>query len=190
MNNKIDKKSAKELFEDLGYYLYTNNDRITYKRKKKIIDKLYFGKTEDFEIIEFNLQEKDIYNYYCIASSIIPYEEREYLDLNEFKAILKQIEELNWNKSNEKAAKEIFAELGYVLKNSNDIELLYEREMHFDIKTYEGKTNDIEQIRFIIDLKEIFFTNCLASNIMPYHSKVINLNEYMAIGKQIEELKW
>ena len=72
-------KSAKEIFEDLGYEYFNNGLRITYQNYA----------ISECKLIEFNLKEKKMW----LADDS---EEVVELSYKEIKAINKQIEELNW----------------------------------------------------------------------------------------------
>lgn len=76
-------KTAKELFEELGYE--ENNDRETYQR--------YTKKTEFGNLIEisFSLQTKNF------IKQIVELDLALYITPNELKAINQQIKELGWN---------------------------------------------------------------------------------------------
>lgn len=72
-------KSAREIFEDLGYEYFNNGLRITYQNYA----------ISECKLIEFNLKEKKMW----LADDS---EEVVELSYKEIKAINKQIEELNW----------------------------------------------------------------------------------------------
>lgn len=74
-------KSARELFEELGYEYFNNGLRITYQNYT--ISKC--------KLIEFNLKEKKMW----LADDS---EEVVELSYKEIKAINQQIKELQWNK--------------------------------------------------------------------------------------------
>lgn len=73
--------TAKEMFEKLGYKKDT-----TYK----IYGHLYYF-NEDIKI-DFDLEDKDFYKYSCLNDC------RCSINMQELKAINKQVEELGWNK--------------------------------------------------------------------------------------------
>lgn len=73
-------KSAKEMFEELGYIYFENEFRITYQNYK----------ISECKLIELNLKEKKMW----LADDS---EEVFELSFKEIKAINKQIEELGWN---------------------------------------------------------------------------------------------
>lgn len=74
-------KSAKEMFEDLGYDYFNNGLRITYQNYE----------ISECKLIEFNLKKKKM----LLADDS---EEVVELNLKEIRAINKQVEELGWNK--------------------------------------------------------------------------------------------
>ena len=76
--------TAKEMFEELGYNLDTaeENSRLYCK---DILDKSTFG-YKDSEMIYFDDEYNEIY-----------FTNKEHLNIDELKAINKQVEELGWN---------------------------------------------------------------------------------------------
>ncbi len=73
-------KSARELFEELGYDYFNNGLRITYQNYE----------ISECKLIEFNLKQKKMW----LSDDS---EEVVMLSYKEIKAINKQIEELHWN---------------------------------------------------------------------------------------------
>lgn len=71
-------KSAREMFEDLGYEYFNNGLRITYQNYEK-----------ECKLIEFKLKEKEMW----LADDS---EEVVVLSLKEIKAINQQCKELGW----------------------------------------------------------------------------------------------
>ena len=72
-------KSAKEMFEELGYDYFNNGLRITYQNYE----------ISECKLIEFDLKKKNM----MLADDS---EEVVGLSLKEIKAINKQVEELGW----------------------------------------------------------------------------------------------
>lgn len=81
-------KTAKELFEELGYKLdtiFSNNEYITYKKKEN----------DGFYAIDFDIKHKTVRVSFVYTRGIV--RTSSYATLDELKVINKQIEELNWN---------------------------------------------------------------------------------------------
>lgn len=84
---RLKKYSAKEMFEELGYFKHENEEAaILYSTKHFISDTTY---------IEFYKEDKSFSKY---TNSDSPFESSkvEYITFEELKAINKQIEELGW----------------------------------------------------------------------------------------------
>lgn len=81
-------KSAKEMFEELGYKVFDDNKyHMKGYLKKNFIDETCY--------IEFDLEDKTVRSFVGSDSPFTPDRDAE-IDLKELKAINKQIEELGW----------------------------------------------------------------------------------------------
>lgn len=82
-------KSAREMFEELGYELliFDENLVVTYKKKQCI---------SDIDYIQFNVGEQLIECFTTSDSPFIPAKQLS-VSVKELKAINKQVEELGWN---------------------------------------------------------------------------------------------
>ena len=83
-------KTAKEMFEELGYEEYFNNDNMICYKKKDFISDTYE--------IEFNKKAKIIISDWYTDSPFTPVKALP-IDMKELKAINQQVKELGWDEN-------------------------------------------------------------------------------------------
>ena len=111
-------KSAKEMFEDLGYDYFNNGLRITYEKCPD----------GECKMIEFNLKNKNV---------ILADDNDEVIELNvkEIQAINQQCKELGWLDDKKK---EINYQKPFAIKYMLDNKRLYGTEWYCKLKCLEG----------------------------------------------------